>query len=149
MTDFEQLCSLDNLYQAWRQAAKGKRGKGPAAAFEFHLEQNLRQLRGDLQERKYQPGRYESFYIHEPKKRLISAAPFRDRVVHHALCNVIEPRFERSFIVDSYANRVGKGTHKALDRAQYFLRKYKYVLQCDIEQFFPAIDHAILMAFYT
>ena len=64
--------------------------------------------------------------------------------MHHALCNVIEPIFERSFIFDSYANRVGKGTHRALDRAQHFARRYRYVLQIDLEQFFPAIDHAIL-----
>ncbi len=65
----------------------------------------------------------DSFYIHEPKRRLISAAPFKDRVAHHALCNVIEPLIERSFFFDSYANRVGKGTHRALDRAQQFARR--------------------------
>jgi RNA-directed DNA polymerase len=94
--------------------------------------------------RRYRPGAYESFYIHEPKRRLISAAPFRDRVVHHALCNLIEPVFERSFIADSYANRIGKGTHRALDRCQHYARRYRYVLQCDIRQFFPSIDHAVL-----
>jgi RNA-directed DNA polymerase len=94
--------------------------------------------------RRYRPGPYDSFYIHDPKHRLISAAPFRDRVVHHALCNLMEPLFERSFIHDSYANRVGKGTHRALDRAQAFARRYRYVLQCDVEQFFPAIDHRVL-----
>ena len=77
---------------------------------------------------------------------MISAAPFRDRVVHHALCNVIEPIFERRFIHDSYANRVGKGTHRALDRCQYYARQYRYVLVCDVRQFFPSIDHAILRA---
>jgi len=70
----------------------------------------------------------------------VSAAPFRDRVVHHALCRIIEPLFERTFIGDSYANRVGKGTHAALDRAQALARRYPYVLQCDVEQFFPSID---------
>jgi hypothetical protein len=65
-------------------------------------------------------------------------------VVHHALCNLIEPIFERSFIHDSYANRAGKGTHRALDRCQGFARRYRYVLQCDVRQFFPAIDHAAL-----
>jgi hypothetical protein len=84
----------------------------------------------------YRPGPYASFHIHEPKKRLISAAPFRDRVVHHALCNVIEPAFEASFIADSYANRVGKGTHRALNRCQAFARRYRYVLPCDVRQFF-------------
>lgn len=78
--------------------------------------------------------------------RLISAAPFRDRVVHHALCNVIEPRFERRFIFDSYANRPGKGTHRAVDRLQQFARRYRYVLRLDIVKHFPSIDHALLSA---
>ena len=141
---YNELYSWDNLLAAYRKAAKGKRGCAPAAAFEYHLEDNLLSLQRSLQDMTYQPGHYESFYIHEPKRRLISAAPFRDRVVHHALCNLIEPIFERSFIVDSYANRHSKGTHRALDRAQTFSRAYRYVLQCDIRQFFPSIDHALL-----
>jgi hypothetical protein len=141
---YARVYAWDNLWWAWRQAARGKRGLAPAATFEYRLADNLLALQAELQERTYQPGPYASFYIHEPKRRLISAAPFRDRVVHHALCNVIEPVFERSFIADSYANRVGKGTHKALDRCQAFARRYPYVLQCDVRQFFPAIDHALL-----
>jgi hypothetical protein len=77
---------------------------------------------------------------------LISAAPFRDRVVHHALCNLLEPDWERRFIYDTYANRAGKGTHRAILRANQFAKCFKYVLQCDIQQFFPSIDHAILCA---
>lgn len=141
---YQQLCSWENLWQAWRKAAKGKRGKQAAAVFEYRLEDNLMTLQSELIDKSYQPANYSSFYIHEPKRRLISAAHFRDRVVHHALCQMIEPQFERSFIHDSYANRIGKGTHRALDRAQQFARCYKYVLQCDVEQFFPAIDHQIL-----
>lgn len=129
---------------AYRRAAKGKRNRPAAAAFEYRLEDQLLALQEELRSRTYGPGPYTSFYIHEPKRRLISAAPFRDRVVHHALCNVIEPIFERSFIDDSYANRIGKGTHRALNRAQELARRYRYVLQCDIRQFFPSIDHAIL-----
>ena len=90
------------------------------------------------------PGGYRSFTVHDPKRRRISAAPFRDRVAHHALMNIIGPLFERQFIYDTYANRVGKGTHAALDRCTYFMRRYRYVLPCDIKQFFPSIDHAIL-----
>jgi RNA-directed DNA polymerase len=141
---YEQVCTWDNLHLAWRKAARGKRGREPAASFEYRLEDNLLQLQGELQGQTYRPGPYHSFYIHDPKHRLISAAPFRDRVVHHALCNVIEPLFERRFIPDSYANRVGKGTHRALDRCQQFARRYRYVLQCDVRQFFPSIDHAVL-----
>jgi len=141
---FSQLTSLDNLYLGFRKASRGKRGQPGVAGFEFQLERNLFDLQDELQSTCYKPGEYDSFYIHDPKHRLISAAPFRDRVVHHALCNVIEPIFERTFIGDSYANRVGKGTHAALDRAQSFARRYPCVLQCDIRQFFPSIDHAIL-----
>ena len=141
---YAQVYDWDNLLLAHRKAAKGKRGKEPAARFEYHLEDNLIMLQDELRAKIYRPGAYSSFYIHEPKRRLISAAPFRDRVVHHALCNVIEPIFERSFIHDSYANRVGKGHHRALDRAQFFARRYRYLLPCDVRQFFPSVDHAIL-----
>lgn len=141
---FEQVCDWDNLYLAYRKARKGKRSRPPAASFEYDLETNLVTLQRELQEKTYRPGAYSSFYIHEPKRRLISAAPFRDRVVHHALCNVIEPLFERSFIFDSYANRIGKGTHAALDRAQEYARRHPYVLQCDVKQFFPSLDLEIL-----
>ncbi len=141
---YENLCKWSNIWTAWKKAAKGKRGKGAAAEFEYKLEDNLLLLQSELLEKNYQPGEYSSFYIHEPKRRLISAAPFRDRVVHHALCRIIEPLFERSFIYDSYANRRKKGTHKALNQAGKFSGKYKYFLQCDVQQFFPAIDYAIL-----
>jgi len=142
----EEICSWDNLRLAHQKAARGKRGRRAAAAFEYNLADKLLALQEDLGAKSYQPGPYNSFYIHDPKHRLISAAPFRDRVVHHALCNIIEPIFERSFIYDSYANRAGKGTHRALNRAQSFARRFRYVLQCDVEQFFPAIDHQILRA---
>ncbi len=98
MTLYEQIIGWDNLRLAYQKAARGKRGKGPAARFEYRLADNLLELQQELRNKSYQPGAYTSFYIHEPKRRLISAAPFRDRVVHHALCNLIEPIFERSFI---------------------------------------------------
>ena len=133
---YAELCSWDNLLLAYRRASKGKRAGPNVAAFEHRLEDNLLDLQSELVARTYRPGPYASFYIHEPKRRLISAAPFRDRVVHHALCNLIEPVFERAFIADSYANRVGKGTHRALDRVQQLARRFPYVLQCDVRQFF-------------
>lgn len=143
---YPQVHDWDNLLLAWRKARKGKRGLPPAATFEQDAAGNLLTIQEALATKAYRPGGYVSFTIHEPKERLISAAPFRDRLVHHALCNVIEPIFERRFIHDSYANRAGKGTHAALDRCQYFARRYPYVLQCDVQQFFPAIDHALLLA---
>ncbi len=141
---YPSICSFENLYLAWRKARKGKRRRSEVAAFEYQLEANLLRLQAELVSHRYQPGAYRSFRIHEPKRRLISAAPFRDRVVHHALCNVIGPLLERGFIDDSYANRIGKGTHRALDRCTHFLRRYRYVLPCDVRQYFPSIDHEIL-----
>ncbi len=141
---YPQLCAFENLYCAYHAARKGKRGKEGVAGFEREQERELLQLQTELLAETYAPGPYHSFYIQEPKRRLISAAPFRDRVVHHALVNVIEPIWERRFIFDSYANRVGKGTHRALDRCQQFARRYPYALQCDLKQFFPSIDHALL-----
>lgn len=129
---------------ASHQAARGKRRRESAARFEFQLADHLVDLQEELQNHRYQPGPYTNFLIHEPKKRLISAAPFRDRVVHHAFCNIIEPWFEQRFIFDSYANRLGKGTHRAVNRLQLFSRNFRYVLRMDIVKHFPSIDHAIL-----
>ena len=109
MNLYPTLIRFENLMEAYRKAARGKRSQLQIAAFEFNRESHLLQLQHELQARSYQPGPYYSFYIHDPKHRLISAAPFRDRVVHHALCNIIEPLFERTFIGDSYANRNGAG----------------------------------------
>ncbi len=142
---WEGLTSFENLYRAARKARRGKRSKQAVEAFEFDLEKNLVGLRRDLLERTYQPGPFRTFTITDPKPRLISAAPYRDRVVHHALCNVLEPIFERSFVFDSYACRRGKGTHAAVDRYTGFARKNRYVLKCDVRKFFPSVDHAMLL----
>ncbi|MES9903717.1 MAG: reverse transcriptase domain-containing protein [Sedimenticola sp.] len=141
---FPQIIDFSNLYEAWCKAAKGKRSSPAAAAFEMNLSDELIRLQRELADETWAPGAYYSFYIRDPKKRLVSAAPFRDRVVHHALCRVTEPLFERAFIGDSYANRKGKGTHAAVDRAQGLMRRYPYVLQCDLRQFFPSIDHRLM-----
>ena len=143
---YPQITDFENLFQAFRKAARGKRKKPDVAEFEYHLESNLFALQEELRKQTYQPGAYYNFRIYDPKARLISAAPFADRVVHHALCNIIEPIWERRFIHDSYACRVNKGTHAAVDRCQEFAQKYPYVLQCDIQRFFPSMDIAILRA---
>jgi retron-type reverse transcriptase len=142
---WEAVTAFENLLLAWRKARRGKRDRPVVAAFEYDLEANVLALQAELRDGSYRPGPYASFTIHEPKRRLISAAPFRDRVVHHALMNVIGPLFERQFIFDTYANRVGKGTHAALDRCTAYLRRFAYVLPLDVRQFFPAVDHAILL----
>lgn len=144
MTLYARLCSFENLLWAYRDAARGKRNRPDVIAFDYQMEGHLLRLRRQLRAHAWQPHPYRRFTVAEPKPRVISAAPFEDRVVHHALCNVIEPIFERRFIRDSYANRRGKGIHHALDRATDFARRYPYVLRCDIVEFFPSIDLAIL-----
>lgn len=141
---YPRIVSFANLERAFHKARRGKRGQANVAAFECNLDVELLQLHDELRSETYRPGGYRHFHLYDGKPRRISAAPFRDRVVHHALCNVIEPIWEARFIHDSYACRVGKGTHAALDRCTYFARRYPYVLQCDVVQFFPSVDHPIL-----
>jgi retron-type reverse transcriptase len=141
---WNKIISFENLCHAARNAKRGKRYQENVLAFNYNLEDELFKLRDELEEKSYQPGDYRTFRIYEPKPRMISAAPYRDRVVHHALCNVIAPIFEKTFIRDSYANRLGFGTHRALRRFTEFARSSKYILQCDIRKYFPSIDHEIL-----
>ena len=141
---WSNIIDFDNLLFASRKAQRGKRFQENVLRFNYDLEAELFDIRDELMEKTYQPGEYKTFEIYEPKKRMISAAPYRDRVVHNALCNVIEPIFEKSFIYDSYANRKEKGTHKALDRFVKYFRSSQYVLKCDIVKYFPSIDHEIL-----
>jgi retron-type reverse transcriptase len=145
-TLWERLTSFENLYCAAKEAQRGKRFKPAVGRFHYDLASSLIALRDELLSGSYQPGPYHTFTIYEPARRFISAAPYRDRVVHHALCQVIEPLFEKSFIFDSYANRIGKGTHRALDRCTEYCRKFRYVFQGDVRLFFPSIDHEILLA---
>ncbi|KOP23038.1 DNA polymerase [Hapalosiphon sp. MRB220] len=141
---YPQIVDFENILLAAKQAQKGKRFRENVLAFNYNLEGELTKLQQELINKTYQPGTYRTFYIKEPKSRMISAAPYRDRVVHHALCNIIVPIIEPTFIGDSYANRVGFGTHRALHRFIQFTRCSRYVLQCDIQKYFPSIDHEIL-----
>lgn len=141
---FEEICSFSNLLQASHDAKRGRIDRAYVQMFECHREKELLRLREELYSETYHPGAYKEFYIIEPKKRMISAAPYRDRVVHHAVCNIIGPLFERSFIADSFANQVDKGVHRAVDRYQHFAKKNRFVLKCDIRKYFPSIDHCIL-----
>ena len=141
---YPQIYAFETLYEAAERARKGKKETAANIEFHFHLEENLLKIQRELKEKAYRHGSYTTFTIFDPKTRLISAAPYRDRVVHHALCQVIEPLFEKTFIYDSYANRLGKGSHLAISRYQHFARKYRYVLKCDIRKFFPSLDHEIL-----
>ena len=122
---YKEICSYENLYEAYLKARKkGKLGRRNVLKFTYNLERNLFRIKEELENQTYKPGEYREFYVNDPKKRLIKAVPFKDRVVHHALCNVIEPIFDKGFIHDSYACREDKGTHAGVDRLQNFIRAY-------------------------
>jgi hypothetical protein len=142
---FAAPCEWRNLQQAFARAAAGKRTRAGVAAFEHRIADHLLELGDELRSGTYLPQGYVHFTIYDPKRRRISAAAFRDRVVHHALRQVIEPRFERVFIDDSYANRVANGTHRAVARLRAFAGRYRYVLRSHIRQHFASIDHALLL----
>ena len=120
---YERVCSEENLLHAFRKAKRGKSKKWYVLKFEANLQKELQMLCKELLEGTYAPSPLKRFVIRDPKSRVIHASHFRDRVVHHALCNILEPIFDRRFIYDSYASRKGKGTHAALDRFDYFVRK--------------------------
>ena len=141
---FDAIASFAALRSAALRAAKGKRAKPGAAAFLANLETEVLRLERELVSGGYRPGRYKTIEIFDPKHRMVSAAPFRDRVVHHAFCAVCTPLFERGFIADSYANRKGKGTHRAIARYEAFRDRFRHVLRADVYRYFPAIDHKIL-----
>jgi RNA-directed DNA polymerase len=141
---WSEVTSFSNLFLAAKQASQGKKMRKNVLQFNADLDRNLWQLQVEIEAQTYRPGKYVTFELQKPKYRLISAAPFRDRVVHHALCNIISPVLERSFLPQSYANRTGFGSHKALKQAVKYCRHYKYVLKCDISKYFPNIDHQIL-----
>jgi retron-type reverse transcriptase len=139
------ICERENLFEAARRARRGKRGRESCAEFEFHLESRVLEIERDLKEQRFSFGPYRQFEVREPKPRNISAAPYRDRVIHHAIMGVIEPLADRSFIADSYACRVGKGTHRALTACKRLARRGQYALKADIRHYFATIDHAILL----
>lgn len=151
---YTQLCNLENLLYAHTQAQLDNRYKRKICAFTFSLEENLFDLRWELDQGLYVPRPYTYFMLHDPKTRSIAAPDFRDRVIQHALVNVIQPLFEKQFIYDSYACRTDKGTHLAAKRLKKFLMAARsfhgkntsiYVLQCDIRKFFQSVSWDILL----
>ncbi len=141
---FGQVARFDALIAAARRAALGKRRKPGAAAFLADLEKECLALERALQDGSYKPGRYVKIELFDPKHRIVSAAPFRDRVVHHALCDVVAPVFERGFIDHSFANRRAKGAHRAVEAYEHYRNAHAHVLRCDVFRYFPAIDHTVL-----
>ncbi len=126
---YSKLCSYDNLELAFMKARKRKTLKNYVIEFESNLENNLKQLKYELQTTTYHPAPLTVFTIRDPKTRKISASHFKDRIVHHALCNIISPILEKEFIYDSFANQKNKGTHIAIKRFETFLRKIHPVRQ--------------------
>ena len=143
----EALVDLDNLHVAFGLASRGKRLHRDTARLFFDLEREMLMLRHELLEGRYRFGPYRVFTIRDPKERTIKAAPFRDRVVHHAICNVIEPIFDRAMIHDSFACRVNKGNLAAVHRLRRWVRgrRQDYALSCDIRRYFDSVDHQILL----
>lgn len=141
---YPRIVDFLNLYSAALRAARGKRHKPRVAQFLAGLEHEILVLQEQLSGKTWQPGGYTTFMVRESKPRLISAAPFRDRVVHHALCSVISPIFERSFIANTFASLEGRGTHRAVATYEGLRDRFRHVLRCDIYRYFPAIDHDVL-----
>lgn len=140
------VIAFDKLLKATKKAARGKRRHAPVARFLERREPECLKLKRELEEKLYRPGEPIHFFIHDPKKRLISAAPFRDRVVHHALIAPLEPVLERPMIYESFACRRGKGTHAALRYAQKQSRKYQHFLKMDIRHFFNSLHHDVVLS---
>lgn len=141
---WKKIISMDNLELAYKKARKGKRNRNEVALFELEREFELIQLQQDLISGQWQPSPYKHCTIYERKPRVISVAAFRDRVLHHAIMNVVEPVLDNLMIDDSYACRKNKGVHRAVDRYQSLAKKHPYCLKIDISKYFPSIDHEIL-----
>ncbi len=141
---FHGIANFRSLRRSALKAAKGKRGKPGAAAFLADLEGECLRLESELEDGSYRPGAYIKIEVWEPKHRVVSAAPFRDRVVHHALCAIVLPIFEAGFISGTFANRTGKGTHRAVQLYERYRDRSAQVLRCDVFRYFPAIDHEVL-----
>jgi RNA-directed DNA polymerase len=157
---YKKIYNKKNLVLAWKKARKGKTKKDYVVEFEKELPKNLRNLQEELVTRTYSPKPREVFVLRDPKTRVISKADFRDRIIHHALCNIIEPIFDKIFIYDSCANRKGKGNLFALERFGKFVKKVSrngklngwfsnnqikgYCFKADIKHYFKEIDREIL-----
>ena len=148
---YSEIITIQSLLQAWQEFLRGKRNRGDVALFQAKLMDNIFLLHNDLMHKTYVHGGYAAFNISDPKPRNIHKARVRDRLLHHVLYNALYPYFDSKFIYDSYSCRVGKGTHRAMERFLKFGRKVSkngtrtcWVLKCDIRKFFATIDHSIL-----
>jgi len=159
---YTNLCSLENLFLAYKNARKGKSSKYYIKRFEKKKVRNIFLLKKELESLTYKPKQLKRFIIKDPKTRTIHISDFRDRVVHHALINILQPIYEKIFIYDSYASRINKGTHKSIQRFNIFKRRVSkngrliknpysknsiigYVLKADIKQYFNEVNQEVLI----
>lgn len=149
---FQEICTWENIYLAFLKAQKKKSKRPDVIAFKENLINNLTLLQHELISGEYKPRPLSTFIIRDPKTRKIRKSDFRDRIVHHAICNLLEPIFDKSFIFDSFANRKGKGSLNALKRFDVFKRKASknskigcFVLKADIRHYFDEVDHDVLL----
>jgi retron-type reverse transcriptase len=152
-TLFQEITSLKNLFLAWEEFKKDKTNKIDVKEFKRDCKNNIFGLYKELKNKTYSHSDYYSFYVKDPKLRLINKACVKDRILHHAIFRILYHIFDKSFIYDSYSCRIGKGTHKAVDRLQYFAKKASknniracFILKLDIKKFFDSIDRNILLS---
>ncbi len=143
---WDRVVSFGNIRRAALRAARGKRHVASVARFLADLEPEALRLQRELVDGSWRPGPAFSFEIHDPKLRTITAAPFADRVVHHALMAVLEPLFDRRMPPESYACRRGKGTHAALAQARRLVRSHAWFLKLDVRKCFESLDHGVVLA---
>lgn len=144
---FDKVCTLDNLYLAYSKAKQGKSKRYGVIMFEKNLDENLRKIQSELITGTYKTSEYQVFTIYDPKERTIFRLPFSDRVVHHAIMNILEQMWVSTFISNTYACIKGKGIHAAFNHLKRDLRdteQTKYCLKMDIKKFYPSIDHEVL-----
>jgi len=149
---YYKIYKWENIILAYKKARKGKTKKLYVKQFELNLLENLEQLQFELMTKTYKPKPLIHFVLRDPKTRKISKSDFRDRIIHHAICNILEPIFEKSFIHDSCANQKGKGNLFAIKRFEKFQRKvtnnlttYSYCLKADIKHYFQEVNIEILL----
>lgn len=149
---YERIITTANLCAAWREFKSDKISKKDVLEFAERAEEHLVALQHDLAHGTYLHGPYKHFFVHDPKQRPIAKASVRDRILHHAICRIVGPIFDKRFIFDSYASRKGKGTHAANERLREFARKLSqnntrtvWLLKCDVRKFFDSVDHEILL----
>jgi retron-type reverse transcriptase len=149
---FNKIVHPISLFKAWEEFKRGKCMKPDVIKFEKNLEQNIFQLCRELKNKTYRHGPYYGFFIYDPKLRHIHKALVRDRILHHALFKVLNPIFEPTFIPTSFSCRIGKGTHKGVEKVAEILREVSknntrpcYALKCDVSKFFNSIDHRIML----